>query len=231
MRPTMRNPLASLKRNYVLYFETGLIISLLSTIGLFKMELPKINKQSIWNIPGNEVISSENILLTTHFSIQPNPPPSIFVPYKSPENKLLWDPLRNLQMELKLPDPMPIAEVPLAASNRHFYKPLYETDEKALSYVDIMPQLIGGKEGLRLKIKYPRKAIKDKVQGRVIVQFVVDKRGKVHNPEIVKGVRYDLNKAALRAVAKSRFIPGSLKGKPVAVEYVLFIHFRLEYNS
>lgn len=76
-------------------------------------------------------------------------------------------------------------------------------------------------------IKYPTKAIESKIQGRVIVQFVVNKDGSISNAKIVRSVDPDLDKEALRVInSMPQWKPGMQKGEPVSVKFTVPIVFR-----
>ena len=78
-------------------------------------------------------------------------------------------------------------------------------------------------------INYPPMAAENGVQGRVVVQFVVDKTGKIGEVKVVRTVDKDLDKEAVR-VCKSlpKFTPGRQNGQPVAVWYTLPVSFKLQ---
>lgn len=92
---------------------------------------------------------------------------------------------------------------------------------------DEMPELIDGLGSLQQQIKYPELAHKAGIEGRVIVQFVVDKKGNVTNPTIVKSVHESLDAEALRVVKQANFTPGKVNGEPVRVQYSLPITYQL----
>lgn len=108
--------------------------------------------------------------------------------------------------------------------------------EQVFSSVEQMPVFPGGDaalmEYLRSQIQYPPTAAKNNVQGRVIVQFVVDKTGQVGEVNVVRSVDKDLDGEAVR-VCKSlpKFTPGRQNGQPVNVWYTLPITFSLGRNS
>jgi protein TonB len=78
-------------------------------------------------------------------------------------------------------------------------------------------------------VRYPVEAQKRGIEGRVLVQFVVDKDGKVTDAKIVKNANYYLDIEALRVVnAMPAWIPGKLEGKTVRVYYTLPVNFRLQ---
>ncbi len=99
--------------------------------------------------------------------------------------------------------------------------------------VEQMPQFPGGDAAL-LKylsshINYPPMAAESNIQGRVVVQFVVDKTGKVGEVTVVRSVDKELDREAVR-VCKSlpKFVPGRQNGQPVSVWYTLPVTFKLQ---
>jgi len=234
MKYSKERPLTNLKRNYILHFETGLILALLTVLVLFKLNLQKQRIQSFWTIPEHEILTLESIPQTNHKKIKPKLPPNIFVPPKIPDHALFKDEIKDLAMELTIPDPLPLPK--RTSVNAHYptsphsYKGPSSTPGTT-TYVDKTPRLIGGREGLRKRIKYPRKAIRDHIQGRVIIQFIIDEKGTVRNPRILKGIRTDVDKEAVKAISKAHFIPARKKGKAVPVEYIIFIYFLIENDS
>lgn len=76
--------------------------------------------------------------------------------------------------------------------------------------------------------QYTEIARKARIQGVVIVEAIIDKTGAVTNVKILKGLPMGLDTAAADAVAKWKFKPATLNGKPVAVIYNLTVNFRLQ---
>lgn len=105
--------------------------------------------------------------------------------------------------------------------------------EKVFTAVEQMPQFPGGDAALMKylsnNINYPQVAMENGVQGRVIVQFVVTKTGKVGEVKVIRSVDRDLDKEAVR-LCKSlpQFIPGKMNGQAVNVWYTLPITFKLQ---
>lgn len=78
-------------------------------------------------------------------------------------------------------------------------------------------------------IKYPVIAQENGIQGKVYVNFVVDKDGAVTNARIARGVDASLDKEALRVVnSLPKWKPGMQRGKPVRVSYTVPISFVLQ---
>ena len=90
-----------------------------------------------------------------------------------------------------------------------------------------MPELIGGMDGLQKKIRYPLQAKSLGVQGVVYVQSIINEKGKIEDPKVVKKLGAGCDEEALRVLKKSKFKPGYDKGKPVKVRFTLPIFFRL----
>ena len=101
------------------------------------------------------------------------------------------------------------------------------------SVVETMPDFPGGQKELlsflSRNIKYPTKAIENKIQGRVIVQFVVNKDGSISGAKVVRSIDPDLDKEALRVInSMPQWKPGMNKGEIVSVKYTIPVMFRLQ---
>lgn len=108
--------------------------------------------------------------------------------------------------------------------------------EKVFTVVEQMPQYPGGEEALRKylskNIQYPELARDAGTTGTVYITFVIDKKGKVKNVILLRGLSGTGAKAcndeALRVVnSMPRWVAGKQKGKAVAVQYNLPIKFSL----
>ena len=105
-------------------------------------------------------------------------------------------------------------------------------EEEIFMVVEESPEFPGGYEAymqyLKKNIKYPAICRENNIQGRVIVSFVVNKDGKIVDPEVVKGVNPSLDKEALRVISTMpNWKPGYQRGKPVRVKYTVPVNFRL----
>lgn len=97
--------------------------------------------------------------------------------------------------------------------------------------VEQMPQFPGGEAALmkyiESHINYPPMAAQNKVQGRVIVQFVVNKDGSIGEVKVVRSVDKDLDKEAVRVIKTlPKFTPGRQNGKAVDVWYTLQVPYK-----
>lgn len=116
------------------------------------------------------------------------------------------------------------------ASASNHYNKLQTVQGKVYDACEQMPSFNGKlSEWLGDNIKYPEEAAKKKIEGRVIVQFVVDKKGKACKPKVVRSIHPALDAEAIRVInAMPNWKPGTIKGKPVSVKYTIPISFKLK---
>lgn len=104
--------------------------------------------------------------------------------------------------------------------------------DEVMVTVDEMPEYPGGIVALTnfmaQTVRYPVEARRKGIQGRVYVNFVVEKDGSVGAVKIARGVNFDLDSEAMRVVnLLPRWNPGKQKGKLVRVSYTVPINFAL----
>jgi protein TonB len=92
--------------------------------------------------------------------------------------------------------------------------------------VEEMPELVGGIKGLQNKIVYPEIAKRVGVEGKVLVQAIVDENGKVISTSTIKGIGAGCDEVAMDAVRNSKFTPGKQRGKNVKVQVTIPIIFK-----
>ena len=108
--------------------------------------------------------------------------------------------------------------------------------EPVFNVVEQMPSFPGGMEALiqylAKNMRYPVEAQKNKVQGRVVVGFIVSKDGDIKKAHILRGVDPELDAEAIRVIeSMPRWMPGMQRGKAVAVSYTLPVMFRLTEDA
>lgn len=106
-------------------------------------------------------------------------------------------------------------------------------DTKIYELVDEMPSFPGGMGALMSwlaqNIKYPVIAAENRVQGRVIVQFVVEKDGSITDVKVAQSIDPSLDKEAARVVnSMPRWVPGKHNGLAVRVKYTVPVTFKLQ---
>lgn len=105
-------------------------------------------------------------------------------------------------------------------------------EDKIFSFVEDSAEFPGGLGALTnylsRKLKYPKEARKAKIEGKVTVQFVIERDGSISNVEIMKGVHQDLDNEAMRVVKlMPKWKPGKQGGKEVRQSYALPLTFKL----
>ena len=112
-------------------------------------------------------------------------------------------------------------------------EPVRPNPKKVYDVVEQMPSFPGGMKAmmdyLARNIRYPANAKNDLIEGRVILQFIVDKKGRLSDVKVARSVEPSLDAEAVRVVkSMPRWNPGIEKGKAVKVRYTLPVTFRLQ---
>lgn len=104
--------------------------------------------------------------------------------------------------------------------------------EKPFVIVEQMPQYPGGQEEMMKfisdNLKYPEAAVKEGIEGRVILRFVVRKDGNVSDVEVLRGLDPSCDKEAVRVIkSMPKWVPGRQNGQAVDVYFTLPVRFKL----
>lgn len=105
--------------------------------------------------------------------------------------------------------------------------------DSVYTVVKNMPEFPGGVSALMQylasNIKYPEMAKKEGIQGRVFVNFIVERSGRISRVKILRGIGGGCDEEAVRVIsAMPRWKPGLVNGKPVRVSYNVPIKFTLD---
>jgi protein TonB len=103
-----------------------------------------------------------------------------------------------------------------------------QDSDEIYTVVDEMPEIVGGLSSLYNQIEYPRQAVRQGVEGRVFVQFVVDESGNAVDPVILRDIGAGCGEAAVKAIQKVKFTPGKQNGAPVKVKFSLPVSFEIK---
>lgn len=79
-----------------------------------------------------------------------------------------------------------------------------------------------------VRIPYPAEAKAKKIEGKVVLELLIDGSGQVRDVRLVSGPGYGLNEAAVEAIRRFRFQPAEIEGKPVAVRIPFTYNFVLQ---
>lgn len=113
---------------------------------------------------------------------------------------------------------------------------LFDRDVVPYYDCDVKPTFLGSSDPrtfltkwVYVYLKYPPEAVRDGIQGRVLVDFVIDERGKVTDVRVSRGVDPDLDDEAVRVISASPdWKPARVRGQKVKCELSMYVEFRLE---
>lgn len=223
-----KTPKANLENKKTMAILIGLVLAL--GIMFIAFEWSK-NEIKVYDdaIQGEFVEDEEMIEVTFRDETPPPPPPPI-------QETVLSDiiDIRENKEDIQTKDfnseddknKKVVIQAPIAA-------PVEDPEESRIHVVvERMPEFPGGEAAMNQfinrTIRYPVIAQENGIQGRVVVQFVVNTDGKIVDVEVVRGVEESLDKEAVRVVkAMPPWNPGRQGGKNVRVKYTLPIRFRI----
>lgn len=223
IKKRQKKPGADLRKYYVINLETGLIITLVILNILFRVHFNPASQFVITTVE-QEVISMEEIIRTEQVH-RPPPPPRPPAPRVVPDEEIVEDLYFDLSTDFDLDMALDISAPPPSLPD--MAEPDDVDEHEIFTIVEEMPVLLGGAAAIYEFLHYPEIARRAGIEGRVIVQFVIDQDGNVTDPVIVRGIGGGCDEAALEAVSHIKFSPGRQRGRPVKVRYSLPIIFRL----
>jgi len=223
----VKNQKKSLEKLRGIFFQLGLIVACGLTLVAFEWTTPVYLSE----LPAPDVeVEGDYVYIPNTYSEVPKKPEVKLEPKKIDPTKI------NIVKNIVEPiDPTPTD--PIVDPNPTF-DPKWITVEPTkpepapLPFAEHMPEFKGGDEGLfrflKDNLKYPAFAKENGIKGKVFVQFVVGKNGKIRDVKILRGVNKLLDKEAIRVVKEMpEWTPGRQNGKNVSVIYNLPINFVL----
>ncbi|UXX80130.1 energy transducer TonB [Reichenbachiella carrageenanivorans] len=112
------------------------------------------------------------------------------------------------------------------------YTSLAQGDDTVYSLADKQPVYPGGMAAffryIETNLQYPVAAQAKGVEGRVFVEYIVEKNGKISGAKILKGLNNECDQEAIRLISNTAtWAPGEIDGKKVRVKMALPLHFKL----
>ena len=215
-------PKYDLENYHQLFLNIGLIVALTAVIIAFEwrtydrgagMDLGVIedNFEDLLEIPPTE---------------QPPPPPPVI---QQPEIIEVPDE-EEIEEEIEIELDVEFEEE-LVVEELIFEEPEEEVEE-IFTIVEDQPEFPGGigafYKYVATNLRYPAQARRMGIAGKVFVQFVVEKDGRLTDVQILKGIGAGCDEEALRVIKKSKaWTPGRQRGRPVKVRMIIPINFRL----
>lgn len=227
---TKKTNRASLENKRAMFLEIGLVAAL--AIVLTSFEWNSSTKDVATIMAGNSFLADDETIPVTQQE-PPPPPQTIKEPVISEELKIVENDVK-IDTEFLSPDDNtdPIKIVP-------YVEPSNKEEEEEIeefipfSIVEDKPTFQGGDANTFTKwvygnIVYPELAIENGIQGRVTVQFTIDKDGSVKDVKVLRGADSTLDKEAVRVISSSpKWTPGKQRGKAVKVKYTFPIIFQM----
>ncbi len=216
MKPK-KNPEISLENKKGLFFQIGLIITLIIVFLAFEWKSYEKTDYNLGQLNLDDL--EEEIIPITKQEIKPPPPPP-----PPPEVIEIVEDEVEIEEELEIEDTESDEDIAIEIEE--------ESDDEFFMVVENMPEFPGGDLGLmkyiQKNVKYPPIAKEYNITGKVYVSFIVDKSGSVTNVKIVRGVDKSLDAEALRVVKSlPKYKPGKQRGKAVRVMFTIPINFTL----
>lgn len=214
-----------LQNQYFLYLEVGTILSLLVLIAGFHVDWSPEREFQV-NLQEQEIVEMEEVQQTEQHT-EPPPPPKPPAPVEVPDNAVIEQQDVDFEASLDLDQELNVQQEPPAPDETEQEEEEKEEEPEIFVAVEESPDC-GGISSVQEEVQYPEFAQKAGIEGRVLVQFVVNKEGEVTNPAVTRGVHTLLNEEAVRAVKQLECTPGKQRGKPVKVRMSLPVAFRLQ---
>jgi protein TonB len=222
-----KSPKANLENKKLMFMQIGMVISLFIAWLAFnhksydKREIdPSLLRQT-------EVLEEEMVEITKQEEPKPQP---VEMPKQTTQLEIVEDDVEVEDIEIN-------AEVEQNEVIEEYVAPEVVEDEvveqEIFKIVEEMPSFPGGEaklmEFVAKNVKYPQIARETGIQGRVFVNFVVEPDGSVSNVSVLRGIGGGCDEEAMRVVkTMPKWKPGKQRGKPVRVQYMLPVNFKLQ---
>ena len=224
-----KTPKASLENKRALFIEIGLIVALAVVYIAFNWTSKDVQVSTLE--AENQVVQEEEIIPIT----QETPPP----PPEAPKIPVLSDQIDIVDDEIEVDNDFLSLEDSddMGVEIMDYVENVQEevVEEKAIPFqlVEEKPSFMGGDANqfsawVNKRLVYPEIAKENGVQGRVTLQFTVEKDGSVTKVKVLRGVDPSLDKEAVRVVSMSpKWKPGKQRDRAVPVTYTFPVYFQL----
>ncbi|TNE81993.1 MAG: energy transducer TonB [Bacteroidetes bacterium] len=218
-------PEVDVRRKADIFFMIGLIASLGLTLGAFSITThDEVEQQEQAELIDDE---PEEVMDITRQEQPPPPPPpppqtiEVIEDDSEVEEAEIESTETNQDDEIieYVPEQVEVAEA--------------TKEPEVFTVVEDMPEFPGGQgelfKYLQKNLEYPPLAKENNIQGRVVIEFVIDENGRITSPRVVKDIGWGCGEAALKVVkSMPRWKPGKQRNKPVSVRYNLPVRFQLD---
>lgn len=222
-----KTPKADLQNKRGLLLEIGIVISLLLVIGAFAYT-PKEHR--IEQMEQKVVIIEEDMMEITRQDQKPPEAP------KKTEMKVIADMLSIVKNDAKITTEVDFGEFDEDTEIVQIVEVKDEVieDEEIFLSAETMPSFQGGdlntfRNWVQSKLRYPQIAQENGISGNVIIQFVIEKDGRLTNIVVMRTPDRSLSEEAIRVLNQSpKWSPGKQRNQTVRVKYTLPVSFRIQ---
>ena len=221
-----KTPKADLQNKRGLLLEIGLVISLLLVIGAFAYT-PKEHR--IEQLEQEVVVVEEEMIEVTRQDQKPPEAP------KKVQMKVIADMLTLVKNDAKITTEVDFSEFDADTEIVQIVEVKEEEikDDEPFLTAETMPSFQGGtindfRNWVQGKVKYPQIAQENGISGRVVLQFVIERDGRLTNIVVLQTPDRSLSEEAIRVLNQSpKWSPGKQRNQPVRVKYTLPVDFRI----
>jgi protein TonB len=220
-----KNPKADLTRKTSFFFSIGLLVTM--SLVLVAFEFRDYEEKIADLVQRNSDVFEETIEVPPT-DIPPPPPPQVQAPVivEVPDEEEIEEEI-NVNLDIEVSQDTKVEEV--------IVKPVEEPKEETDEIFTIVEESAAPKGGMAAfykyvgdKMKYPPQARRMGIDGKVFVEFVINKDGSISDVKAVKGIGAGCDEEAVRVVQSAPpWSPGKQRGKPVKQRMVLPITFKL----
>ena len=219
-----KSPEADVSRKSALYMNVGLVVALLLVILAFEWKFYEDGELADLGQVSDDF---EEMLDIPPTEQPPPPPPKIQQPeiVEVPDEEEIEEEI-EVDLDVEITEEDVIEEIV-------FEEPVEEeVAEEVFTIVEQQPEFPGGMgafyQFVQKKLKYPSQARRMGIEGKVFVQFVVDKAGNITEVMAVRGIGAGCDEEAVRVIKGSpKWKAGKQRGKAVKVRMILPITFKL----
>lgn len=220
---------ANLENKKFMFLEIGMILALLVVFAAFEWTT---KETSVDTLVDDRVLVEEEEIMAIEQNTPPPPPPA-------PEIPVLSDQIDIVEDDVKVDDIIINTEddnsqgVEIVDYVQQVEEEVVEEEAIPFQLVEKQPSFKGGgpnefTKWVNQRLVYPEIAKENGVQGRVTLQFTVEKDGSVTNVKVLRGVDPSLDKEAVRVVSSSpKWTPGKQRDRAVKVTYTFPVIFQL----
>ena len=221
-----KSPKADLEGKKGLFFEIGLALALAVLLFAFEWKSSAGEVSTFQTVPEEQV--EEEIIPITQQMLKPPPPPAP----KLTDLMEIVDDASTIDEDLEILDAEDDSENKPVENPSDFgeYGDEETGDDDIFQIVEDVPTFPFGdvSKWIAKNVKYPQIAAENNIQGKVFMNFVIEKDGSITDVKVLRGVDPALDKEAIRVIkSMPKWKPGKQRGKPVRVSFNLPITFTL----